>query len=105
MVLFQQMANSGNVSPKRFKKEMGPFFAFRHEVRNVQLRFPCFQDGNKWIITQGFIKPGAKGGLGAWPQSEIDRADELREVYFQRKKELEKKNPPKAKETNGKDPR
>jgi len=32
--LFQQMANDGpdRMSPKRFKKEMGSLWAFRHEV-------------------------------------------------------------------------
>jgi hypothetical protein len=83
--LFQQMANYGSVSPTRFKKEMGKFFAFRHEVRNVQVRFPCFEDGDKWIVTHGFFKPGAKKGKGAWPTSEVQRAEEIRGEYLQQK--------------------
>jgi hypothetical protein len=88
MFLFQQMANYGveNVSHKRFKKEMDRFYAFKHEVKKVQIRFPCFQDGNKWILTHGFIKPGAQKGRGDWPKSEIERAEEIMSEYFQRKK-------------------
>jgi hypothetical protein len=84
MVLFQQMANYGHVSSKRFSKEMGDLYAFKHEVRNRQIRFPCFQDGSKWILTHGFFKPGARKKLGQWPAAEIKRAQEMRE-YFARK--------------------
>lgn len=84
-VLFQEMADNGAISPKRFKKEMGTFFAFSHEVRNIQLRFPCFQDGTKWIVTSGFPKPGAQSGLGKWPDSEIKKAEEIKAEYFSRK--------------------
>jgi hypothetical protein len=83
--LFQEMANTGNLSGKRFRKEMGTFFAFSHEVRNVQVRFPCFRDGNKWIVTHGFFKPGAKSGRGKWPAAEVTRAEEIRSEYLRRK--------------------
>lgn len=86
MVLFQLMANYGRVSPKRFKKEMGKLFAFKHEVKNLQIRFPCFQDGNKWIVTHGFIKPGAKKKMGDWPHSEVRRAEKIMAEYWARKK-------------------
>lgn len=88
-VLFQQMANHGSVSAKRFKKEMGDFSAFRHEVRNIQIRFPCFRDGTRWIVTHGFRKPGAKRGLGEWPKSEVDRAKAIRDEYIARRKEAQ----------------
>jgi hypothetical protein len=84
-VLFQQMADYGRVSPKRFKSEMGRLFAFRHEVRNVQIRFPCFQDGNRWILTHGFIKAGARKGQGQWPEGKVQRANDIMNEYFQRK--------------------
>jgi hypothetical protein len=84
-VLFQQMADYGRVSPKRFKSEMGRLFAFRNEVRNVQIRFPCFQDGNRWILTHGFIKPGARKGQGQWPENEVQHANDTMNEYFQRK--------------------
>jgi len=85
MMLFQQMADNGSLSPKRFKSEQGRLFAFSHEVRNVQIRFPCFQDGNRWLLTHGFLKRGAKKGLGKWPQSEVERAERIMNDYFRRK--------------------
>jgi len=89
--LFQRMADYGDVSPKRFKKEMGKFYAFVNEVRNQLVRFPCFQDGSKWIVTHGFIKPGAKKGLGNWPDAEVRRAEEIMGEYFFRKNILGKR--------------
>lgn len=88
-VLFQAMADDGRISPKRFKSEQGRLFAFSHEVRNVQIRFPCFQDGNHWIITHGFQKPGAKKGLGKWPESEVQRAEKIMNEYHQRKSQAD----------------
>lgn len=85
-VLFQAMANTGRVQPKRFKSEMDGLSAFRHEIGNVQYRFPCFRDGNKWIVTHGFKKPGAKKGLGNWPQAEEERAKKIRDEYFMSRK-------------------
>lgn len=85
VVLFQMMADHGKLQPNRFKKEMGKLYTFRHEVRNIQIRFPCFQDGNRWILTHGFIKQGAKKGLGGWPKNESDRADEIMNEYLERK--------------------
>ena len=79
-------ARYGNVQSKRFKKEMGKLYAFRHEIDNRQIRFPCFQDGNRWILTHGFIKPGAQKKKGKWPQGEIDRAGSIGAEYFRRKK-------------------
>lgn len=89
MFLFQNMATSGRLSPKRFKAEMRSFFAFSHEVRNVQIRFPCFRDGSKWIVTHGFIKPGSQRGRGRWPREQIERAESLRDEYISRKRAVE----------------
>ncbi|MGI8979199.1 MAG: hypothetical protein ACR2FY_08235 [Pirellulaceae bacterium] len=88
-LLFQDMANYGQISQKRFKKEMGKLFGFSHEVSNKQIRFPCFIDGAKWIVTHGFSKPGAQKGRGAWPDSEVKRAEEIMAEYFLRKRALE----------------
>lgn len=92
--LFQQMANYGpyGLSPKRFKKEMGSLWAFRHEVANVQIRFPCFRDGNAWIVTHGFEKPGAQKGLGDWPESHIYRAQAIETEYRKRVHPAENKH-------------
>lgn len=76
------MANFGRLSPKRFDKEMRDLYAFKFEARNVQIRFPCFPDGRKWIVTHGFRKPGAKKGRGKWPQEEINRALEIQREYY-----------------------
>jgi hypothetical protein len=86
--LFQQMANYGpkEMPKKRFSKEMGKLWAFRHEVSNIQIRFPCFQDGNAWIVTHGFVKPGGKKGLGKWPESEVFRAEGIEAEYRSRTK-------------------
>jgi hypothetical protein len=81
LVLFDQMAQYGRVSPKRFGREMGGLWAFKHEVCNIQIRFPCFQDGRRWLLTHGFKKPGAKKGLGKWPRSEIERATQIIAEY------------------------
>ena len=86
MVLFQLMANHGTISAKRFKKEMGKLYTFTHEVRNLQIRFPCFPDGNRWILTHGFVKPGAQKGKGDWPASESARAEQIMSEYLLRKK-------------------
>jgi hypothetical protein len=87
MLLFQQMSEHENLSPKRFKKEKGKFFAFSHEVKNIQIRFACFLDGSRWVITHGFCKPGSKKGLGKWPEAQNMRAEEIRDEYFIRKKQ------------------
>jgi hypothetical protein len=89
MVLFQHMANYGKVAPKRFKAEMKKLSVFRHEIENRQLRFPCFQDGKRWIITHGFVKPGAKKKKGKWPQTDVERAIAIRDEYWERKKQAE----------------
>jgi hypothetical protein len=88
MVLFQMMANYGEIQGERFKSEMDGLCAFRHEVKNVQIRFPCFRDGNKWILTHGFTKK-AKKGSGAWPESEVDRAEQIRGEYNAKKAKME----------------
>lgn len=80
--LFHQMAATGRLRDNRFRPEAEHFFAFSHEVRNVQIRFPCFNDGRRWIVTHGFAKQGAQKGRGKWRQSEIDRAIEIQAEYL-----------------------
>lgn len=88
LVLFQHMANYGAVQAKRFKKEMGKLYAFRHEIGKRQIRFPCFLDGNRWIITHGFVKPGSKG-MGKWPPDQVNRAERIQAEYWERKRAIE----------------
>ena len=91
-ILSQQMAQHGRVSRKRFGPEGDGIFAFKHELRNVQFRFACFQDGSMWVLTHGFQKPGAKKGLGAWPQTQLNRAKTIRAEYFELKVERTSNN-------------
>lgn len=81
--LFQAMANFGEqgIPRGKFKSEPGKLFAFSLELNNVQYRFPCFKDRSEWIITHGFIKPGAKRGKGKWPRPEIERANRIMGEY------------------------
>jgi hypothetical protein len=92
LVLFQQMAENGKLSNKRFSFEGNGLYAFKHELRNVQIRFPCFQDGRKWILTHGFKKRGAQKGRGVWPEEEVKRAKEIRKEYFELKEEKGSEN-------------
>jgi len=82
---FQILADEGQLPKKRFRNEASSLLAFCFEIKNRQIRFPCFRDGQSWIITHGFFKPGAKKKLGRWPPEQIDRADRLRQEYGQRK--------------------
>ena len=82
-VVFQQMADYGIVPKKKFSS-YGSMSTFR-DVR-LQIRFPCFRDGQKWILTQGFYKPGAKKKKGQWPKSEIKRFETTKKQYEDRKK-------------------
>lgn len=88
MALFRQMAQLGSVSPKRFAKEMDGFYAFTVEMNKIQLRIVCFQEGNRWLLTHGFQKPGAQRKLGQWPAGEIRRAKNIRAEYLSRKSKL-----------------
>lgn len=85
LVYFRQMGNAGRLTDKHFGREMDGLYAFKAEVRNLQIRFPCFRDGSIWILTHGFVKPGAKKGKGKWPESEVARAKVIRDEYWQRK--------------------
>ncbi|MFO0806071.1 MAG: hypothetical protein U0791_23445 [Gemmataceae bacterium] len=87
--IFQQFANYGVVAPKRLLKyEKNGLLAFKDEVRNVQVRFPCFPDGRRMLLTHGFLKRGVGGGLGKWLDSEFERAERIRAEYYRRKQLL-----------------
>jgi len=85
MEAFEELARCGALPPKRFKGEPDGFTAIRLVIQNRQIRFPCFQDDNCWLITHGFFKPGAQKKLGQWPTEELNRAKRLRTEYFTRK--------------------
>lgn len=81
--LFDEMASDGRTTnPDRFSHEMGRIYGFKHKIGNRQVRFACFQDSNRWILTHGFFKPGAQRRLGVWPQRELKRANRLMAEYL-----------------------
>lgn len=85
--LFDEMATDGKTkNSSRFSHESGKIYGFKQKVSNRQARFACFEDGNRWVLTHGFWKPGAQKGLGKWPQREIDRAVDLRNEYLKQTK-------------------
>lgn len=86
LVLFQEMAEHGHVlNSARFSQEEGKIYAFKHRLpkKNKQVRFPCFQIGNRWLLTHGFFKPGAKKGRGKWPRAQLDRAKRIMGEHMQ----------------------
>jgi hypothetical protein len=87
---FELLADEGKLPAKRFRSEADGFLACCFEIRNKQIRFPCFRDGNCWIITHGFFKPGAQKGLGKWPTEQINRANRFRTEYWERKSQAQR---------------
>lgn len=86
LVLFHEMAALGHVlNSARFSQEEGKIYAFKNRLpkKNKQVRFPCFQIGNRWLLTHGFFKPGAKKGRGKWPRAELDRAKQIMGEHMQ----------------------
>jgi len=86
LTLFQEMADLGHVlNPARFSQEDRKIYAFKHRPArtNRQVRFPCFQVGDRWLLTHGFFKPGAQRGRGRWPQRELDRAWQIRGEHIE----------------------
>ncbi|WP_197526747.1 type II toxin-antitoxin system RelE/ParE family toxin [Botrimarina colliarenosi] len=76
--LFNQMAANGEIpNPSRFSGERGDIHAFKFAWNKRLYRIACFQDGKKWVLTHGFVKPGAQKGKGKWPTEELDRADRI----------------------------
>lgn len=70
------MAEVGRISdPRKFKKLQGKLFEFKR----FQIRVACFQIGNRWILTQGFVKKS-----DAWPRKEIERAEQIMEEHLAR---------------------
>lgn len=67
--LFKRMADVGTIRNKQqFKRVEGKIYEFKRH----QVRVGCFQIGNSWVLTHGFIKKKDK-----WPRTEIDRAERI----------------------------
>ncbi len=87
LTLFDEMAADGKTkNSSRFSHEDGKIYGFKHKIKNRQVRFACFQDGNKWVLTHGFWKPGAQKGLGKWRPEEIERGNKLMREYIEQVK-------------------
>lgn len=76
--LFQLMAQQGRIAnSEHFKKERGEIFGFK----KYQARVAAFQIGNTWFLTHGFKKKKDR-----WPDTELDRADRIRQEHINRTK-------------------
>ena len=65
-VSFQRMADEGHINNKEhFRKVQDRIWEFKR----FQHRIGCFQDGQEWVLTHGFIKKGDK-----WPRTQVERA-------------------------------
>jgi hypothetical protein len=49
------------------------------EFKRFQVRVGCFQVGNRWLLTHGFIKKTHK-----WPNSELKRAERIMQEHLDR---------------------
>src|SRR5688500_8572614 len=74
-----RLAAQGSMS--RLKKE-AVGHAFGIEIKRMQFRFPCFRDGNTWVVTFGFQKQGAQQGKGKRRKQDNDRAQRLMDEYW-----------------------
>jgi hypothetical protein len=82
MAIFEVISNYGN-SPK-MSLERKPIHGIKLEYKKSLVRIACFQQGRSWVLTNGFFKPGAQKGLGAWPTEELDRADRIMNEHIKR---------------------
>ena len=65
-VLFQRMASEGKIwNNEQFKQVSDKIFEFKR----YQIRIGCFQQGNTWVLTHGFVKKENR-----WKKTEIERA-------------------------------
>ena len=75
-VLFRRMADTGEIhNPQQFKKIKDKIYEFKR----YQTRLGCFQVGDRWRLTHGFIKKTDK-----WPKREIERATRIRKEDLER---------------------
>lgn len=90
MALFDEMAQNGQVGARNHGREQVEF-SFKIEINRRQFRFPCFRDGNTWVISFGFQKPGAQKGRGRWRDEHNAKARRLMNEYWDRKEQIERR--------------
>lgn len=85
-VLYNIWKSRGMNDPELFKKLDGTIWEFRTKFLNKQIRLLAFWDKSSKtetliIVANGFIKKSQKT-----PRSEIEKAEKIREQYFNDKK-------------------
>lgn len=74
--LFRRMAETGKIfNREQFKHVAGEIYEFKR----FQVRVGCFQVGNRWLLTHGFIKKTHK-----WPNSELKLAERIMQEHLDR---------------------
>ena len=74
--LFHRMADTGKIhNRQQFKQVDGKVYGFKR----YQTRVGCFQVGDRWRLTHGFIKKSDK-----WPKREIERAIRIMQEDLER---------------------
>lgn len=64
------LAAEGRITNReQFKKLSGELW----ELKSYQVRIGCFQHGDAWYLTHGFIKKKDK-----WPKAQLERAEQIR---------------------------
>lgn len=75
-VLFRRMVEHGLIrNIQKFKRVEGKIYEFKAH----QVRVSCFQIGDRWVLTHGFIKKGDR-----WPKQELRRAERIMEEHIER---------------------
>lgn len=73
------MADYGYLHDKRkFRLESGEIWAFKLELSNRPIRFPCFRIRECWFLTHGFFKQGQR-----WRREQIKRAERIRSEHLE----------------------
>lgn len=93
LALFEQMAENGRTNnPSHFSPEAGAIYSFKDKLgNNRQVRFPCFQIGNRWLLTHGFYKKGAQRGRGKWRREDVEKAENIMNEHLALERELRDK--------------
>lgn len=75
---FKVMVQQGKITnEQQFKKERGEIYGFK----KYQARIAAFRIGSIWFLTHGFKKKKDQ-----WPETEIDRANRIRNEHLSRTK-------------------
>ena len=76
---FQLISDGKMLTSNKFRKLVAKIYEFK--VNSI--RILCFQDGNEWVLTNGFK---GKRGSGKCPPNEIKKANRIMREHLKRKK-------------------